>query len=105
MSSKKLPILLVALWLKAASSAAQTQPAPPPPPAPDPDYQQVSVSVPRAVSLLTDVASVLLSRDNQGKDKVQALIDRRRARSEKRDQSLNISVPKNRLTRTLGLVD
>ncbi len=105
MPSTKLPVLFVALWLKAASSAAQSATAPVPPPPPGPDYQEVSVPVPRAVSLVTDVVRVLFSRDDAGKDKVQALVERRRARSEKRDQNLNISVPRNRLTRTLGLVD
>jgi len=105
MPSTKLPILLVALLLKAASCAAQSPAAPVPPPPPNPDYQEISVPVPRAVSLVTDVVRVLFSRDDAGTDKVQALIARRRARSEKRDQNLNINVPRNRLTRTLGLVD
>ena len=104
MLRKKLPVLLAALLLKGTSSLAQSQPAPGPPPPPDPDYQEVSVPVPRAVSLLTDVARVLLSR-NENSNKVQALIDRRKARSEKRDQNINFSIPKNRLTRTLGLVE
>ena len=60
--------------------------------------------VPRAVTLITDVAKVLLSRDEK-KDKVQTLIDKRRARSAKGDQNLTITIPKNALTRTLGLVD
>ncbi|MBO2009430.1 hypothetical protein [Hymenobacter negativus] len=100
MSTKKLFVLLVALLLKAASGRAQTAK----PPTPD-DYQQVSVPVPRAVSLLSDVAGVLLTRDPDGKGKVQALLDRRKERSEKRDQSLKLSIPKNGLTRTLGLVE
>ncbi|GAA3963910.1 hypothetical protein [Hymenobacter antarcticus] len=101
MSSRKLPILLTALLLRAASSAAQSA-APVTPPSPA--YEQVSVPVPRAVSLVVDVARVLFSRETSA-DKVQALIDRRRTRSERRDQSLTIPVPKNRLTRTLGLVE
>ncbi|WP_210518010.1 hypothetical protein [Hymenobacter terricola] len=105
MSSKKLPVLLVALLLlRAASSRAQGQPAPAMPPAPDPNYQQVSVPVPRAVSLLADVAHVLFSRDN-GQDKVQTLIDRRRERSKKGEQRINFGIPKNGITRTLGLVE
>ena len=101
MSSKKLPVLLAALLLKAASSLAQSPATPPPR---DPDYQEVSVTVPRSVSLITDVARVLLSR-NANKDKVQDLIDRRRARSQKGDQNIIITVPKNKITKTLGLVD
>ena len=104
MSSKKLSVLLIALLLKAASSRAQGTSAPTPAPR-EPDYQQVSVPVPRAVSLLTDVASVLFSHDADGKSKVDALVERRRARSEKREQSIDFSVPRNKLTRTLGLVD
>ena len=101
MSTKKLVVLLAALLLKAASSKAQTTQPPPS----NSDYQQVSVPVPRAVSLLSDVASVLFTRDPDGKGKVQALLDRRKERSEKRDQSLRLSIPKNGLTRTLGLVE
>lgn len=101
MSSQKLPILLTALLLRAVSSAAQTHA--PPSPMPAPGYEEVSVPVPRAVSLVVDVAKVLFSRESSA-DKVQTLIDRRRTRSERRDQSLSISVPKNKLTRTLGLV-
>ena len=104
MSSQKLPILLTALLLWAASAAAQTHAPPTPPPSSDPDYQQVSVPVPRAVSLVVDVTKVLFSRETAA-DKLQALIDRRRTRSERRDQSLTIPVPKNKLTRTLGLVE
>ena len=103
MPSQKLPVLLTALLFRAASAAAQT-PAPPAPPPPDPGYQQVSVPVPRAVSLVVDVTKVLFSRETAA-DKLQALIDRRRTRSERRDQSLTIPVPKNKLTRTLGLVE
>ena len=104
MSRKKLPVLLATLVLKAANSLAQSQSAPAAPTPRAPDYEQVSVPVPRAVTLITDVAKVLLARDT-GPDKVQALIDRRRARSEKREQSLVINVPRNKLTRSLGLVD
>lgn len=104
MSSKKLPILLAALLLKVTSSLAQSGTTPAVPPPLDPDYQEVSVPVPRAVTLITDVAKVLLSRDDK-QDKVQTLINKRRTRSEKRDQNLTITVPKNAFTRTLGLVD
>jgi hypothetical protein len=106
MSSRKLPVLLAALLLRVTSSLAQGAPAPAATPAsrPDPDYQEVSVPVPRAVSLITDVAKVLLSRETN-KDKFQDLVDRRRARSEKQDQSVIITIPKNKLTQTLGLVD
>ena len=97
-------LLLIALLLKAAGSRAQGTPTPAPAPR-DPDYQQVSVAVPRAVSLLSDVASVLFSHDSDGKSKVDALVERRRARSEKREQSIDFSVPRNKLTRVLGLVD
>ncbi|OGX80883.1 hypothetical protein BEN47_06425 [Hymenobacter lapidarius] len=83
---------------------AQQSPPPAVPPRPDPGYQEVSVPVPRAVTLITDVAKVMLSRDDR-QDKVQTLIDKRRARSEKREQSLTITIPRNAFTRTLGLVD
>ena len=101
MSRQKLLVLLVALLFKSTSSRAQDGPTPVPAASPT---QQLVVPVPRAVSLLADVAAVLFTRDTN-KSKVQALIDRRRARSEKDDQSLHITVPKNRLTRTLGVVE
>lgn len=97
---RKLPVLLPFLLLRAGGALAQTQPSPPS----TPDYEQVSVPVPRAVSLIADAASVLFSR-NEDENKVQALVDRRRDRSKKGDQSLRFTIPKNRLTRTLGLVE
>ncbi|MBJ6108213.1 hypothetical protein JAO73_04275 [Hymenobacter sp. BT523] len=105
MSRKKLPLLLVALACKVSSSMAQSQPTPARQPAPDPDYQELTVPVPRAVSLVTDVAAALFSRSPEGKNKVQDIVDRRRKRSETGDQSLKVSIPKNGLTRTLGLVE
>ncbi|MBF9143366.1 hypothetical protein [Hymenobacter properus] len=90
---------------KVTSSLAQSQPTPARPATPDPDYQQLTVPVPRAVSLVTDVASVLFSRSPEGKSKVQEILDRRHKRSETGDQSLRVSIPKNGLTRTLGLVE
>lgn len=98
---RKLPFLLPFLLLRAGEALAQTQPPPPPP---EPQYEQVTVPVPRAVSLLADAASVLFSR-NETENKVQALVNRRRERSAKGDQSIRITLPKNRLTRTLGLVE
>ncbi|MBF9222067.1 hypothetical protein [Hymenobacter ruricola] len=105
MSRKKLPLLLVALAFKATSSLAQSQPTPARPPAPDPDYEQVTVPVPRAVSLVTDVAAALFSRNPEGKSKVEDIMDRRRKRSETGDQNVRLSIPRNGLTRTLGLVE
>ena len=104
MLPKQLISLLTALLLKAGSSLAQTAPAPPAVPPPTANVQQVSVSVPRAVSLLADVVGVLVSR-NEGQDKVQTLMDRRRERSKKGSQTIDFSVPKNKLTRALGLAD
>ena len=101
MLPKKMFPVLAALLLKAGSSVAQTAPPAPPPP---PNEQQVTVPVPRAVSLLADVVGVLVSR-NEGQDKVQTLLERRRKRSEKGPQTIDFSVPRNRLTRALGLAD
>ena len=58
---EKPPVLLAAALLKVTASLAQNPAAPPvtPPPA----VQQVSAPVPRAVSLLVDVASILAARD------------------------------------------
>jgi hypothetical protein len=104
MLPRKLFSLFAALLLKASSSAAQTAPVPPPAPPPAPNEQQVTVPVPRAVSLLADVVGVLVSR-NEGQDKVQTLLERRRERSRKGPQTIDFKVPKNRLTRALGLSD
>lgn len=103
MPRKKLPLLLAASLLIATTGLAQTLPATPPPP-PAATEQQVSVPVPRALSLLADVVSVLVSR-NEGQDKVQTLLERRRERSRKGPQTIEFSLPKNKLTRTLGLAD
>ena len=100
MSRKKLPILLAASLLKVTTSLAQTAPATPPTAV----EQQVSVPVPRAVLLLADVVGVLVSR-NEGQDKVQTLLERRRERKKKAPQTIDFSVPRNGLTRALGLAD
>ena len=93
--------MLAALLLKVTASLGQTAPTPA---APAANEQQVSVPVPRAVSLLADVVGVLVSR-NEGQDKVQTLLERRRKRSQNGPQTINFSVPKNKLTRVLGLAD
>lgn len=103
MLPRKLLALLTAFLLKAGSSLAQTAPTPLAPP-PVASEQQVRVSVPRAVSLLADVVVVLVSR-TEGQDKVQTLVDRRRERSKKGLQTISFSVPKNKLTRVLGLTE
>ncbi|MBU6122809.1 hypothetical protein [Hymenobacter siberiensis] len=77
MSLRKLSILLL---LRAGGARAQSQS----PPTPDPDYEQVSVPAPRTVSLIVDAASILFSR-NEDENKVKALVDRRRERSQKGD--------------------
>jgi hypothetical protein len=105
MLPKKLFPLLATLLLKASGSLAQAAaPATPAGPPPATHEQQVSVPVPRAVSLLADVVGVLVSR-NEGQDKVQTLLERRRERNKKGPQTIDFSVPKNRLTRALGLAD
>ena len=97
--------MLAAALLKTTSSLAQNQPLAAAPPArPDRSYEDVSVPVPRVVTLLSDVLGVLVSR-NEGQDKVTALIARRRERAKKGGQDLHISLPKNRLTRSLGLIE
>jgi hypothetical protein len=104
MSRKKLPVLLAATLLKLTAGWAQMAPPVPAAPPPAAKEQQVSVPVPRAVSLLADVVGVLVSR-TEGQDKVQTLLERRRERSKKGPQTVDFSVPKNRLTRALGLAD
>jgi len=104
MLPKKLLSLLAAFLLKAGSILAQTAPPATVPPPPAANTQQVSVPVPRAISLLADVVGVLVSR-NEGQDKVQTLLDRRQERSKKGPQTIDFSVPRNKLTRALGLAD
>lgn len=104
MSRKKHPVLLAALLLKATAGLGQAAPATPVPPPAATKEQQVSVPVPRAVSLLADVVGVLVSR-NEGQDKVQTLLERRRERKRKGPQTIDFSVPKNGFTRALGLAD
>ena len=105
MPPKKLFSLIAALLLKAGSGLAQTAPPPVPAPAPAaPKEQQVSVPVPRAVSLLADVVGVLVSH-NEGQDKVETLLEKRRERKKKGPQTIDFSVPKNGFTRALGLTD
>lgn len=104
MLPKKLFSVVAALLLKAGSSLAQTAPPTPVTPPPSTNEQQVSVPVPKAVSLLADVVGVLVSR-NEGQDKVQTLLERRRERTKKGPQTIDFNVPKNKLTRALGLTD
>ena len=104
MLPKKLFPLLAALLLKASGSLAQAAPATPATLPTATHEQQVTVPVPRAVSLLVDVVGVLVSR-NEGQDKVQTLLERRRERSKKGPQTIDFNVPKNKLTRALGLAD
>ena len=104
MLPKKPLSLLAAFLLKAGSSLAQTAPPATGPPPPDANTQQVSVAVPRAISLLADVVGVLVSR-NEGHDKVQTLLNRRQERSKKGPQTVDFIIPRNKLTRALGLAD
>lgn len=88
----------------AKGSLVQGQSTPAQRPKPEPDYQGVNVPVPRAVSLVINVVRVLLFR-NEDTNKVQKLINWRRARSEKRDQDLSVSIPRTKLTKALELVE
>ena len=91
-------LLLPVLLLLAATARAQS------PTTPKPAAEQVSVTVPvpRAVVLLSDCVRVLFSRDD-GQDKIQALLDRRRARANKPADGLTLTLPKSKLTKALGL--
>ena len=88
----------------AKGSLVQGQSTPAQRPKPEPDYQEVNVPMPRAVSLVINVVRVLLFR-NEDTNKVQKLINWRRARSEKRDQGLSVSIPRTKLTKPLELVE
>jgi len=99
MPRSPLALLLPMLLLVAAKAQAQTAPTPARPA----NEVAVTVPVPRALVLVGDCVRVLFSRSD-GQDKLQELLARRRARINQ-PEGVSIKLPKNQLTRSLGLGD
>ncbi|UOQ67289.1 hypothetical protein [Hymenobacter volaticus] len=106
MSICKLLTLFVALLLlTAVSSQAQSRRAADPP-LPDPQYKEVKVSVtlPKAVNVIRDYGKILLSRNSE-KDRLSRLTDRMKDKTDKPVVEVTVDVPKNWVTRKLGLAE
>ena len=105
MFKRKLLALLVMLLLAGTSGWAQTRRAPPPP-AEDPDYKEVTVAVtvPKAVSAIRDYGKILLSRSDD-KSRLERLTDRFRNKTEQDVVDVKVEVPKNWVTKKLGIVE
>lgn len=104
MPKHRLLFLVALLLLRTGSVRAQSPVSEPARVLPPGSYEQLSIAIPRTVSLLIDVVSVLAAR-NEGKDKVQQVLDRRHERQKSGGQSIIITLPKNRLTHSLGLTE
>jgi hypothetical protein len=102
MFSPKAFFLLAALLLLAGRSRAQSRADSPPPP---PERVTVNVELPKAVGLLTDCTKIIFSRDEEDDDKLNRLVQRFRARKEKPVVTLQVEVPKNKVTKSLGIVE
>ncbi len=105
MSPGKLLTLLAFLLLLPMSSQAQSRPGAEVPKQ-DPKYQEVKVSVtlPKAVSIVRDCGKILLSRNNE-RDKLGRLIKRLKDKNEELVIEGTVDVPKNWVTRKLGLAE
>ena len=102
---KPLTLLVALLLLTAVSCPAQSRPAVATPP-PGPQYQEVKVNVtlPKAVSIVRDYGKILLSRNSE-KDKLSRLRDQLKNKTDKPVVEVTVDVPRNWVTRKLGLVE
>ncbi|WP_375438285.1 hypothetical protein [uncultured Hymenobacter sp.] len=105
MSISKLFTFLVLLLLLSTSSWAQSRRAVDPS-RPDPQYQEVKVNVtlPKAVSVIRDYGKILLSRNGE-ESKLNRLTNRLKGKTEKPVVEVTVDVPKNWVTRKLGLAE
>lgn len=103
--SKLLTLLVALLLLTAVSSQAQSRRETNVTPT-DPQYQEVKVSVtlPKAVSVIRDYGKILLSRNSE-KDRLSRLTDRLKDKTDKPVVDVTVEVPKNWITRKLGLAE
>ncbi|UOG76079.1 hypothetical protein MTX78_05620 [Hymenobacter tibetensis] len=106
MSIRKLLTLLLALLLfTAVSGQAQSRRAADPP-LPETEYKEVTVSVtlPKAVNVVRDYGKILLSRNSE-EGKLTRLSKRLKDKTDKPVVEMTVEVPKNWLTRKLGLTE
>lgn len=98
--------LLIFLLLVATSGWAQTRRETAPPPPEDPDYKEVTVvvTVPKAVSAIRDYGKILLSRSEE-KSRFERLTDRFRHKTEQDVVDVKVEVPKNWVTKKLGIAE
>lgn len=83
------------IWAQAPAPAA-TQPAPS-------QEVKVSIEVPKAVNVVREYGQILLS-NNDDQEKLQRLKSRFRKKTDKSVVDVTVTVPRNWLTRKLGLV-
>lgn len=97
--------LTAALLLIAYAGRAQSRPTAPTPAA-DSLHQQVHISIalPKSVGVIRDCARILFSSRNS-EEKLSALLDRRRQKTAKPEVNATLTVPKNRFTKALHLID
>ena len=106
LSVPKLLVLLAALLLLAAGSRAQGRPVAALPGQPTRQVREVRVSVtlPKAVGIVRDYGRILLSRKTE-KDRLRDLTTRFREKTSQPVVEVTVAVPRNWLTRKLGLAE
>ena len=98
--------MLAWLLLLAGTSRAQTGPeAKPRTVVPPPKLVTVNVELPRTLGLLSDCARIIFSRQDDDDSKLGRVVERIRNRREKPAVNLQIEVPRNKVTKTLGIVE
>jgi hypothetical protein len=83
-------------WAQAPKGSAAPASATPP------EEVNVSIEVPKAVNVLRDYGQILLS-DSDDQNKLQKLKDRFRKKTTKSTVDVTVTIPKNWITRKLGL--
>ena len=98
-------LLLVVLLLVALSGRAQSR-RESEVPAGEAPYQEVKVRVtlPKAIGIVRDYSKILLSR-NDDKDRLQRLTNRFRGKTAKPVVEVTVEVPRNWVTKKLGLAE
>ncbi len=96
---------LVMFGLLAHAGQAQSQPAPRAA-IKDTVNEKLSIHIvlPKSVSIIRDCARILFSSRDSG-EKLDALLERRRQRTAKPEVNASLTVPRNKLTKALHLVD
>ncbi|MBC8084664.1 MAG: hypothetical protein H7Z21_15815 [Hymenobacter sp.] len=99
-----LPVFAMLLLLATSGRAQGRRGAESPPRNPQYREVRVSVTLPKAVNVIRDYGRILLTR-NQDKGKVQRLADRFRDKTAKPVVEVTVEVPRNWVTRKLGLAE